>query len=128
VWRLYYDGECNLCHSSQLRVVRWARASGQELETDILQSAEAQAKGYGDAMALEADGEVLFAEQAWLRLARLAPGFVGWVAPLLASRGLRPLVRLGYRLVERNRLRWFGRRTCEIPKRPSVQPHDCGKE
>lgn len=116
MWRLYYDGECNLCHSSQLRVVRWARAAGQPLETDILQAPEAQAKGYGAAMALEADGEVHFAEEAWLKLARLSPGFVGWIAPFLSTRALRPLVRLGYGIVERNRLRWFGKRTCEIPK------------
>lgn len=127
MWRLYYDGECNLCHSSQLRVVRWARAAGQPLETEILQSPEAEAKGYSGAMTLEADGEVLFAEQAWLRLARLAPGFVGWVAPLLAFPWLRPIVRFGYRTVERNRFRWFGKRTCEIPRQPLPTPEVPGE-
>src|SRR5437016_4864961 len=71
VWKLYYDGECNLCHGSQLRVVRWAARAGQPVETDVLQSGAAMEKGYdGGSMVLEAD-KVYYAEDAWLRLMKV---------------------------------------------------------
>ncbi len=110
-WKLYYDGGCNLCHTSQLRLERWASRAGQPLDVDILQSAEGMAKGYGDAMVLEVDGRPLFAAEAWIHAMKVAP----W--PLRALRLLpRPLLRFGYGLVARIRYRVFGRRACPLPR------------
>lgn len=114
-WRLFYDGTCNLCHGSQLRVVRWAARSGQSVETEVLQSPEAEGKGYGDAMALEADGRVYLAADAWLRLMRVAPWGLRWVGWLGQVPGFRQLLGLGYAIVAANRKRWFGQRACPLP-------------
>lgn len=81
-WKLYYDGGCNLCHASQLKAVQWAERSGQPLETEFLQSSEAFEKGYGDAMVLEANGQVYKASEAWLVLVRLAPIPTRWLSIL----------------------------------------------
>ncbi len=116
-WKLYYDGECNLCHGSQLRVVKWALAHGQLIETEVLQSGEAAEKGYGpDAMVLEAE-RVYKAEAAWLRLMLVAPWYVRWVGWLGLVPGVRHVLALGYRIVARYRKRWFGTRTCPLPPR-----------
>lgn len=116
-WKLYYDGECNLCHGSQLRVVKWAAKSGQPVETEVLQSAEAESKGYrGDAMVLEAD-KVYYAESAWLRLMRVAPWHLRWVGWLGFVPGVRWLLGVGYRIVARYRKKWFGTRACPLPPR-----------
>lgn len=114
-WRLYYDGGCNLCHLSKLRVERWADRARQTLVAEVLQSDEALAKGYGDAMTLEADGRVFFAADAWLKLMELAPWFLRWVAILAKIPFIRPLFKWGYAGVARVRYRVFGRRECPLP-------------
>jgi predicted DCC family thiol-disulfide oxidoreductase YuxK len=114
-WKLYYDGGCNLCHASRLRIHAWAQRAGRPMEYETLQSPEAAAKGYGDAMVLEADGEVLTGADAWLKLMDLAPGplrVVGWLGRIP---GLRSVLKLGYRIVARYRYRWFGTRACPLP-------------
>lgn len=115
-WRLYYDGGCNLCHTSKLKVETWAERAGQPLVAEVLQSDKAIAKGYGAAMVLEADG-VYFAEDAWLRLMRIAPTGLRWVGWLGGLPGFRTLLKWGYRIVNRYRLKWFGTRECQIPVR-----------
>ena len=116
-WKLYYDGECNLCHGSQLQVVKWAKRAGQEIETDVLQSEAAFAQGYkGDAMVLEAD-KVYFAEDAWLRLMNVAPWYLRWVGWIGSIPGIHQILGLGYRLVAKYRKRWFGNRSCPLPPR-----------
>ena len=117
IWKLYYDGECNLCHGSQLQVVKWAKRAGQEIETDVLQSDAASAQGYtGDAMVLEAD-KVYFAEDAWLRLMRVAPWYLRWVGLIGQVPGIHQLMGLGYRIVAKYRKKWFGTRSCPLPPR-----------
>lgn len=117
VWKLYYDGECNLCHGSQLQVVKWANKSGQEIETEILQSQEALDKGYtGDAMVLEAE-KTYSAENAWLRLMRVAPWYLRWVGWMGQVPGIHQLLGLGYRVVAKYRKKWFGVRACPLPPR-----------
>lgn len=114
-WKLYYDGGCNLCHESKLRVERWAEKRGMPLEVDILQSQEAVEKGYGQAMVLETEERVYTGFDAWLFLLRLAPWYFRWIAPL----GRFPLtawfVRWVYGMVAKYRYKWFGTRSCQIP-------------
>lgn len=116
VWKLYYDGECNLCHGSQLQVVKWAARSGQEVETEILQSPEAREKGYsGDEMVLEAE-RVYRAENAWLRLMKVAPWYLRWVGHIGQVPVIKQILAVGYRIVARYRKKWFGTRSCPLPQ------------
>lgn len=117
-WTLFYDGGCNLCHASQLRLVQWAARAGQPLDAFPLQSIEALDRGYlVEAMILEADGKVLRAEAAWLYLMRIAPWYLRWVGWLGQVPGFRQILGWGYRVVAKYRLKWFGSRACPIPQR-----------
>ena len=116
-WKLYYDGECNLCHGSQLQVVKWASKFGQPIETAILQSEESVQKGYSsEEMVLEAD-HIYRAEQAWLKLMTVAPWYLRWCAFFGALPGINFLTRLGYRFVAKYRKKFFKKRACELPSR-----------
>lgn len=115
-WKLYYDGECNLCHGSQLQVVKWAQRSGQPVETEVLQSAEAGAKGYAADMVLEAD-KVYLAENAWLKLMRIAPWYLRWIGFVGEVPGIKQVVGLVYRVFAHYRKKWFGKRSCPLPPR-----------
>lgn len=119
VWKLYYDGECNLCHGSQLTVVKWAKRSGQEVETEVLQSPEAEEQGFsGEQMVLLADRRY-DAEEAWLKLMQVAPWYIKWVGWVGWIPGIKQLLGLGYRIVAKYRKKWFGTRACPLPPRQS---------
>ena len=116
-WKLFYDGGCNLCADSQLRVGKWAAKVHQPFEAVFLQSDEAVSKGYlGEEMILEADGEVFRGPEAWLKLLWIAPAPLRWLAGLCRFRWTHGVARLIYRLVARYRYVIFGRTTCEFPK------------
>jgi predicted DCC family thiol-disulfide oxidoreductase YuxK len=116
-WKLYYDGGCNLCHTSQLRVERWAKRAGQPLDVDVLLSDEGLAKGYGEAMVLEADGKVLQAADAWMKVMTIAPWYLRWLALLAKTKPTMALARFGYGVIAKYRLKWFGSRECKVPAR-----------
>ena len=117
-WKLYYDGECNLCHGSQLQVVKWAVRAKQPLETEILQSEEARQKGYvGDAMILEAD-RVYKAHKAWLKLMRFAPWNLCWVGWIGSVPVFSHILGFGYAIEAKYRKKWFGVRACPIHPKP----------
>jgi predicted DCC family thiol-disulfide oxidoreductase YuxK len=103
-----------LCHVSKLRAERWAEQAGQALRVDVLQSAEAITKGYGDAMVLEAD-RVYFGADAWLKLMTLSPWYLRWLAWLGRWPLVGPLMKFGYAVVARYRKKWFGSRACPVP-------------
>ncbi len=114
-WILFYDGGCNLCHASQLRVERWAIKAGQELRATPLQSEEGIAKGYPmDGMVLEADGVVYSGGDAWLELMKVAPWYLRWLFPIRKIPAIRELLKWGYGIVAKYRHKWFGRRECKI--------------
>lgn len=121
-WTLYYDGGCNLCHSSKLRIEQWAESRKFPLRVDVLQSPEGVAKGYGSAMVVEVDGVTLTAADAWLKLMWLAPWYLRWVHYLGRVPGVRQLLALGYAVVARFRYRWFGRRACPVSWAPEKEP------
>ncbi len=111
-WKLYYDGTCNFCHASQLRVVRWAGRSGQPLDVELLQSPDAVAKGYGKDMVLEADGRVYHGGDAWLKALDIGPWYLRWLQVMSLTPPTRWLVWRIYRIVARVRHRLMGRRAC----------------
>lgn len=116
-WRLFYDGGCNLCHVSQLRAERWAAKANQPLFVDVLASDEAIAKGYGDAMVLEADGQVLTAVGAWFKLIEVAPWYLRWLTIFNRFALGRAIFSWGYNIVAKYRYKWFGTRECQIPSK-----------
>jgi predicted DCC family thiol-disulfide oxidoreductase YuxK len=117
-WKLFYDGGCNLCHVSKLRAERWAEKAGQPLQVDVLSSDEAIAKGYGELMVLEADGEVLMGADAWMKLMTIAPWYLRWVALFRRTKPTMAMARFFYGMVAKYRYKVFGRRTCQVPARP----------
>jgi predicted DCC family thiol-disulfide oxidoreductase YuxK len=109
LWKLYFDGTCNLCLKSSKTVQRWAKAAGQPLEVHTLQSPKAQAKGYSEQMVLEAE-RTYFAAEAWLRAMSLAPWYLRWVSWLRFTPITKWVAATGYNFVARNRHLWMGRR------------------
>lgn len=88
---------------------------------DVLVSDEAIAKGYGEAMVLEADGRVYKAADAWLKVLTIAPWYLRWVAVFRKTALTMAIARWVYGIVERYRYRWFGTRACERSKGSGVQ-------
>ena len=120
---LYYDGGCNLCEASRTRAERWAERRGVPLRTQVLQSAEAMEKGYGDLMVLETPQRTYFAADAWLELIRrVGPAALRPVALFARTRPTLALARAVYNLVARYRTRIFGSRACAIPPRTRRDP------
>ena len=113
-WKLYYDGGCNLCHTSQLKAERWAQRAGQPLGVDVLLSDEAISKGYGDAMVLEADGLVYTAAEAWLKILTISPWYFRWVSVFRLNPVSMRLAKWVYGIVAKYRYKWFGTRECRV--------------
>jgi predicted DCC family thiol-disulfide oxidoreductase YuxK len=121
-WKLFYDGGCNLCHTSKLRVERWAELAHQPMEVEILQSNEAVEKGYGEAMVLEAEGKVYQGADAWLRLMKISPWYLRWIGWMDLTPPTRWIAKAMYRIVAKYRYKWFGTRACQIPQKPANPP------
>lgn len=106
-----------MCHSSRLRVERWAERAGQPLHADVLLSDDGIAKGYSEEMVIEADGQVLKAADAWMKVMTIAPWYLRWVALLAKTKPTMALARFLYGIVAKYRIKWFGSRECKIPIR-----------
>ena len=87
------------------------------MHVDVLASDEAIAKGYGTAMVLEVDGKPYFAWEAWLEAIKVAPWYVRWIRVFRHTAVTRAMIKFGYGIVEKYRIKWFGSRACEV-KRP----------
>lgn len=115
---LFYDGGCNLCEASRHKAEAWARRRGVALRTEILQSAEAMEKGYGEMMVLETPERTYFAADAWLELLRrVGPPLLRPLSLMARTRPTLALARYAYGLVARYRTRLFGSRACALPNR-----------
>lgn len=115
-WTLYYDGGCNLCHTKQLQMERWASKTGQPLNVDVLQSDVAIAKGYGmDGLVLEINGQPHFGYDGWLESLKVAPWGLSVFYRMRKVRLIRFGAKLLYAIVAKYRLKVFGVRTCQIP-------------
>lgn len=122
-WKLYYDGGCNLCHASKLRVEGWAARTGQPLEVDTLTSDEAMSRSYGPDLTLVVEGQVLTRSAAWLRMLTLAPRPLRWLSVLNHWPATRALAEAVYGFVAANRYRLLGRRACPVGS-PVSKPAD----
>lgn len=122
-WNLYYDGGCNLCHTSKLKAEKWAARAGQPLHVEVLQSDEAVDKGYDpDTMVLEADGKVYKRHNAWLRIMTIAPWYMRWMSWFRHTRATRAIAGWFYNLVAKLRYKVMGRRACPLPSsRPTIK-------
>ena len=115
-WTLYYDGGCNLCHTSQLKIEKWATKAGQPLHVDVLQSDEAIGKGYTlEGLVLEIDGQPHIGYDGWLESMKVAPWYGRWIYGLRKIRAARWIFKMIYAFVAKVRYILFGRRACQIP-------------
>ncbi len=113
---LIYDGQCRLCVNAKQGLERLGRGdTGPAVRFIPYQSEEAACylgmeyqPGRPDvAYLIERDGVVRHGLDAFLPLLHGFPG--GRVLAKLANfRAIRPLAQLLYRIVARNRYRWFG--------------------
>lgn len=125
---MLFDGVCNLCSSAVRFMI--ARDPDAVLQFASLQSDAGQAllRQYHLAMALDGkDDTVVFIENgivythsdAGLRIARHLTGIVHLAAPLIVIP--KPVRDFVYRIIARNRYRWFGKKeVCWLPT-PALQ-------
>ena len=116
---ILFDGVCNLCNAwVQFVINRDPRARfvfaplGGDVANELLRERSAQMGS--DSIILIEKGAIYDQSTAVLRIARRLSG--AWplaAAFLIVPKGLRDAV---YRLIARNRYRWFGRRdVCMVP-------------
>lgn len=121
-WKLFYDGGCNLCHTSKLKAEKWAENYGQPLDVDLLQSDEAIEKGYSNGlMVLEVDGKPIYGADAWLYIMKVAPWYLQPIAWMHFTPPTRWLAKFGYGIVARVRYKLFGTRACPLPSHSAKQ-------
>ena len=117
---ILFDGVCNLCNASVQFVIRHDPQA--RFKFAALQSATAEKllqncafdRASLDSVILVEDGHVYIESDAALRIARRLGG--GW--SLLAGFSIvpRPIRDAVYRLIARNRYRWFGKQeSCMMP-------------
>lgn len=110
---ILYDAHCRLCAASRARLERWATADRirfvpiQDPEAQALAPGKTAADLQGEMHVVE-DGRVYGGADGWFRILRLAPMELAWLRA--APRFLATAV---YRVIARNRYRWFGRIDCE---------------
>lgn len=117
---ILFDGVCNLCNRSVDRVIRddpAGRFRFASLQSDVGRSLAAEHGIDADqlsSMVLIEDGIAYTESTAALRIARHLNGPLRWLRVL---RFLPCVLRdSGYRLIARNRYRFFGKReTCRLP-------------
>ena len=87
----------------------------QPLDVAILAGDEGIAKGYGESMVLEADGLVLLAADAWMKIMTIAPWYFRWLTIFGKTKPTMAIVRWVYGIVAKYRYKWFGTKACQIP-------------
>lgn len=117
-----YDAHCRLCLASRSRLERWATADRlrfvpiQDPEAPALAPGKSASDLQGEMHVVE-DGRVYGGADGWFHILRLAPLELAWLraAP-------RSLATAAYRLIARNRYRWFGRVDCGDGSCPVHRP------
>lgn len=116
---LVFDGNCILCHSFFRWVIKKDRQ--QRFRFATLQSQAGQLvlgsldmPGGYDTVLLKQGGKIYTYSTAALRTLILLGGFYGWLgrAGFVFPKIIRDWV---YRVVAKNRYRWFGRKECLVP-------------
>ena len=120
---LFYDGECVLCNGSVALTIRLDRRG-------LLKHAALQGKTAGSLLGHMSEEErmagVIFYDrgrvyQGPFAIARLGsvlfPLLFFWTVPFLSIPGIKQLVGWVYRIIARNRYRWFGKYdVCRLPR------------
>ncbi|WP_010269138.1 thiol-disulfide oxidoreductase DCC family protein [Paenibacillus senegalensis] len=116
---ILFDGVCNFCNSSVQFIIQRDRsgyfrfASLQSNEAQMLLSEQKKVPSLDSIVLLE-NGRMFTESTAVLRIARKLDGL--WKAAALFLIVPKPLRDIVYRIVARNRYRWFGRQSaCMIP-------------
>jgi len=122
-----FDGLCNLCTGG----ARWLQRHPGDPPLHLVPMQSDQGRTLLAAHGYDPDdpltflvldrGRCLAQSDAWIHLLVAAGG--AWRAAHAARmipRGLRDVV---YRLIARNRYRWFGRRSTCFLQQPSIEPH-----
>lgn len=120
---LFYDGECVLCNGSVDFTIKLDRK--KKIRHAALQGATA-AELLGEMTPEQRLAGVIFYDggkiyQGPFAIARLGgvlfPYLFFWALPLIRIPGIRQLAEVIYRVVARNRYRWFGKYdVCKLPK------------
>lgn len=114
---VFFDGDCGLCD----RAVRWLwNRTSKEVCFAPLQGVTAKTHVPVDwrtqplsTLVVWEDGVVSIESAGLATIARRMPGVHGRMVRTLTLPLARPLLNVGYRLIARNRLRWFGT-TCRL--------------
>lgn len=118
---VFFDGACGLCD----RAVRWlwnhtdadVRFAPLQGETAKERVPEKFRTPPLSTLVVWEDGRVLVESDGLAAIAYRVPGLHGRMARALTRPFARPLLNLGYRLIARNRHRWFGT-TCQLVPDP----------
>ena len=127
-----FDGSCALCRASAARVRRLDRlhriefldVNLPELQVRFPQINKEAALRW--MQAIDAQGRVSSASDAWARIGLLLPGW-RWLAWILLVPGIRSLARVFYSWIARNRYRW-NREACADGSCAVHAPHDASPE
>lgn len=123
---VFFDGECGLCD----RAVRWLwDRTDADVHFAPLQGATANdfipehlRTPPLSTLVVWEDGVVSIESGALATIARRMPGARGRLLRALTLPLFRPVLNVGYRLIVRNRLRWFGTACQLAPDRERLLP------
>jgi predicted DCC family thiol-disulfide oxidoreductase YuxK len=118
---VFFDGACGLCD----RAVRWLwNRTGAEVRFAPLQGETAEERVPEkfrtpplSTLVVWEDGVVSVESDGLAAIARCMPGLRGRVIRALTLPFARPALNAVYRLIARNRHRWFGT-ACKVPNDP----------
>jgi predicted DCC family thiol-disulfide oxidoreductase YuxK len=118
---LYFDGVCNLCNAAVQFVIRHDRegkirfASLQSAAgAEAIKKVETRYRRRPDSLLFEVGDKIWIESDAALQVARYLDG--AWKALSTLRIFPRFLRDFAYRLIARNRYRWFGKKdACTIP-------------
>jgi hypothetical protein len=89
----------------------------QPLHVDVLQSNDSLDKGYTlEGLVLEIDGQPHIGYDGWLESMKVSPWYLQGFYALRKLAPFRYVAKIGYGIVAKYRLKWFGTRTCQIPQ------------
>jgi hypothetical protein len=74
-------------------------------------------KGYTlEGLVLEIDGQPHIGYDGWLESMKVSPWYLQGFYALRKLAPFRYVAKIGYGIVAKYRLKWFGTRTCQIPQ------------
>ena len=105
---VYIDDECELCDQAAKKIRAEIGASIVGSSAALPANIEKQDL-LREVHAMDENGVVYRGVEAIIVILRWHPQWF-WLAPVVAFPGIKQVVAAGYRVVARNRYRWFGKR------------------